>query len=53
MSPTAKTWKTVYIRVVDYDKILPSGNPQYKWLPVGKMRGYGTVAQNWSVEWIK
>jgi len=35
-----KTWKTVYIRVADYDKILPSGNPQYKWVAIGKMYGW-------------
>ena len=39
--PANKTWKTVYIRVMDRGN-LPSGNPKYKWVAIGRMYGYGT-----------
>ena len=48
-----KSWRTVYIRVADYEKIMPSGNPQYKWVAIGRMYGYGTINKNYSVVFDK
>jgi len=35
-----KPWKTVYIRVMDNRGNLPSGNPKYKWVAIGRMYGW-------------
>ena len=44
--PRNKSWKSVYIRVPNYDK--PG---QYKWVVIGKLYGYGTSPPKWKFEW--